>query len=114
MSYSQETGARSREIADEILRQLGGRQFLTMTGAHNLVALGTFLAFRLPGRGRYNYVQIELTPMDTYDVTFSKWNFNSYEKIRETKLYDVYWDQLVELFEERTGLYTTLYPRKKI
>ena len=66
-----------KEIANEILRQLGGYKFVAMTGARDILALDSGLRFRLPGGGGFtkngiNLVSIFLAPSDTYSVEFFK------------------------------------------
>src|SRR5574337_1560381 len=62
--------------AEIILEQLGGRRFVKMTGASLLMDGGTYLSFRLPGKNfckqDINYVRIELTPMDVYNMVFCR------------------------------------------
>ena len=94
------------EIANTILAQLGGRQFTSMTGAKNLVATQSGLHFKLPlglaAKG-ITSVLVVLDPSDTYTVTV--------HNVRGTAVasYDnTYCDQLRGLFEEVTGLRTSL------
>lgn len=92
-------------IAKTILQQLGGGRFAAMTGAHTFVDTGRGLSFRLPNR-TINLVTVTLTPMDEYDMTFSRIRAG---QVKEVKKYDgVYCDQLQSLFTEATGLYTHL------
>lgn len=126
-------------IAQTILAQLGGNQFVTMTGANHLVASSNGLYFRI-GRNatKCNLVKIELTANDTYTMQF--WNqpreaniytilVNCYEKgmteeqtrarieaarkrsePKVLRQYDeVYCDQLQDLFTEYTKLRTSLF-----
>ena len=98
-------------IATEILNQLGGSRFVAMTGAKHLAVTGTGngLAFQLPRRfakSGINAVRIELLPSDTYQVKFIKFTSTSIKTVAE---YDgIYCDQLVDLFERETGLFTHL------
>ena len=105
---------RDKELAAEILRQLGGNRFLAMTGAKNLFAhpekegqLGG-LSFKLPKFAgvKVNYVKIILTPLDVYHVSFGRVYGSKFTVISEHS--DVYCDQLASLFEKETGLYTHL------
>jgi hypothetical protein len=101
---------RNVEVANTIVEQLGGRKFLTMTGARNLTAIPDGLSFRLPNRfakNGINAVKIILTPMDTYTVTFSrifKVTLCSEISVHE----DVYAEDLQGLFTSTTGLDTRL------
>lgn len=99
------------QIANTILKQLGGRKFEIMTGASKFVALDSGLRFRLPGAGGFtksgiNLVTITLNSLDTYDVSF--------ERLRGTKITPisksdgVYCDTLRDIFTDATGLSTSL------
>lgn len=64
----------STEVAETILKQLGGDRFIAMTGARNFLADGNALRFRLPSnfaKRRINAVRFTLNGTDTYDVVFS-------------------------------------------
>jgi hypothetical protein len=100
-------------VANTILAQLGGNRFRAMTGASNLVGSPDGrgqLSFRLPGKGfarnGINLVIITLETSDTYTVEFKRiWG----TKIKKVNKYeDVYCDMLREIFEEETGLRTSL------
>jgi hypothetical protein len=99
-------------VAHVILDQLGGKRFLSMTGAKNLAetadALGG-LAFRLPSRfakNGINAVKITLDYSDTYVVKFLKIGSSKLTVVAQHDM--VYCDQLAEIFESETGLYTHL------
>lgn len=99
-------------VAHVILDQLGGSRFVAMTGAKNLAetadALGG-LAFRLPSRfakDGINAVKITLDYSDTYIVKFLKIGKTKLTVVSQHDM--VYCDQLVDLFEQQTGLYTHL------
>ena len=106
------------QIAQTILEQLGGRRFIVMTGAKNLVALSDSpalrggLGFTLPAGGcftrdRINRVFIELTPADLYRVRVFKRGTGPMP--HELPGRDgVYCDQLRAAFTELTGLETSL------
>jgi len=126
---------RNQEIANTILRQLGGNKFVAMTGAKQFVAIENGLRFRI-GRNatQTNMIRITLRGDDTYKMEFIRIGSmpNSYaimqkskdrddfmrkleaaEKRAEPKVlqeYDgIYCDQLQELFTEYTHLYTRLF-----
>jgi hypothetical protein len=101
----------AHSVAKTILEQLGGRRFIAMTGARNFIDTGNGLSFRLPGSGGFikngiNVVRIDLTPNDTYNVTFSRLRGSKDTVI--SKHDDVYADSLREVFESETGLATSL------
>jgi len=100
--------------ANEILHQLGGRRFIAMTGARNIMHDEGALIFSLPGRrfcrDGINRVKIALNGLDLYDLTFSKianrrGTFTVKEVYKET---GVYFDQLQAVFTAQTGLNTHL------
>ena len=98
------------EIARTILEQLGGRKFVTMTGAKDFLSLKSGgLQFKLPSRFAnqgINFIRIRLTPNDLYEVEFGK-VFRLNYTIIETHN-DVYFDELQSLFTRVTGLDTHL------
>jgi len=99
------------EIAQTILQQLGGRRFVVMTGARNLVGLSQGLGFKLPSgfaRNGINYVRITLDPSDTYTVEFMKIPRGKYEAVPVRSVSGVYDDGLQQLFTSETGLDTNL------
>lgn len=101
-------------VANTILAQLGGRRFLAMTGARNLVGGNNTLSMQLPGNARYdgkrvNGVMITLTPADTYtvDAVFVRTS-PQYSRNIVASRDDVYCDNLREVFTRLTGLATSL------
>lgn len=98
-------------IAQTILQQLGGRRFVTMTGAKDLLGSENSLLFRLPERfalNGINKVRVTLDRMDTYTITFLKCNFRKHEFQIVAEHTDIYFDQLQAVFTEVTGLDTSL------
>jgi len=92
-------------IATTIRDQIG-RPALFMLGAKNLMAHQSSLSFRIRGSSKVNYVKVTLNGNDLYDMEFGKvWGHN-YTIKAEAK--DVYADQLHDLIETNTGLYTRL------
>ncbi len=99
------------DIAKTILEQIGGRQFLTMTGANRLAYDHNSLSFRLPMKGKNgaNLVRVTLTPADTYTVKFTFVRSLTLRTVGEFT--DVYAEDLRGLFESKTGLATSLTRR---
>jgi hypothetical protein len=108
------------EIARTILNQLGGNKFLVMTGAKNLMALDNGLKMTLPkNMSKANRLEIKVNGMDLYDIRFyhftePKVDFKTMEyheaKTKEIQSFkDIYCDQLQEIFESATGMYTKLF-----
>ena len=96
-------------IAKTILKQLGGNKFAVMTGAKNFVDCGDALSMRI-GRNKTssNYLKITLNMMDLYDVRFSRVSPKGGER-SVTEYNNIFNDQLVEVFEKHTGMYTKLF-----
>lgn len=114
----------SKQIAETILRQLGGNRFIAMTGAKNLVSLGNGLMFKFGSgaKNRINRVRITLNGKDLYDVEFlkdkrtldpvlseilGKKKYRTEPMVLSTHN-DIYFDMLQELFTRETGFYTSL------
>lgn len=99
---------RKKEIAETIYQQLGSGKFATMTGAKNFVYTNTGLQFSIGRNSRgINRVIIDYNQStDLYDIEFGKVRKYEYKKIK--KYEGVYADQLVKIFEETTGMHTTL------
>lgn len=96
-------------VATVILEQLGGKRFLVMTGARHLLARPSALSFRLPSnfaRDGINHVHVELTALDLYDVTFSR--YRGLDLIGQVKVNDIDCEQLRPIFTETTGLSLSL------
>ena len=114
-------------VASEILAQLGGREFIAMTGAKNLrTDDGDNLIMTLPrNQSGANRLEIKLDyGTDTYDVRFFKYTPKKLkvnhkeltaewieEKTKEIKKFTgIYCDQLREIFTQVTG-FDTHMPR---
>ena len=95
----------AHEVAQEILKQLGGKRFLVMTGSSKLVADKNLLGMKLARNSSgANYLKIKLNGLDLYDIEFISIRGASFNVKHEFN--DIYNDQLVSIFEETTGLYT--------
>ena len=100
------------EVAKTILEQLGGRKFLVMTGAKNLIGGEHHLSMKLPGNARCNGkicsgVRITLDPSDTYTIEAFVVRKLEYTVLDTHS--DVYCDNLAEVFTRMTGLATRLF-----
>lgn len=113
----------TRTVAKEILAQLGGKQFLMMTGCKDLVGDENSLRMRLAkNKSRANFLQITLGGDDLYEMRFFYYREGRYkvlhkegkvveipEKEEEVKRFEgVYCDMLYSLFTEVTGLETRM------
>ena len=110
------------EIAKEILRQLGGRRFMVMTGAKDFCSEkgANWIEFKI-GRNasKANFIKITLTgnddyTMEFYKVSWPRWNpkkaeFTEYKKKLIKQIDGLYCDMLADTFTEETGLYTRLF-----
>lgn len=103
-------------VASIIYQQLGAGRFTVMTGAKNFSDEGNLLRFHLPAnfaKNGINMVIITLDPSDTYTVEFIK-RGNLSKKTLSRKITQVakhegvYGDMLRSLFEQETGLSTSL------
>ena len=96
-------------VAEEILSQLGGNRFRVMVGAKNFAGTDNSLRMRI-GRNKTssNYLKITLNMMDLYDVRFSRVSPKGGER-SVTEYNNIFNDQLVEVFEKHTGMYTKLF-----
>lgn len=99
-------------VALTILCQLGGNQFVAMTGARNMLVFPTGLKFSIPSHmanNKINTVQVTLNGDDLYDVDFLKVNMQKQINTVVSAHRGIYCDQLRELFERETGLRTSLF-----
>ena len=97
------------QVAETILQQLGGNRFIAMTGARNFVGRPASLTFALPGRmttNGANRVVVELTSDDLYTVEFLRVRGLNLSIVGEVS--GVYADSLRAVFEQATGLRTSL------
>ena len=90
---------------EQTIQQLGGIGPLrAMVGANNFIRRGeNSMSFRFKGSRRMNYFQITLNAMDTYDLEFGQIRKAGY--VERKNLEGIYADQLIETFEETTGLH---------
>jgi hypothetical protein len=96
------------QVAKEILRQLGGSRFITMTGAKNLASTENSLTFKISSRNKSkaSHIKIKLNSFDVYEMYFMKVvKYN----VKDVGFADnIYADQLQTVFTDRTGLHTSL------
>lgn len=97
-------------VAQTIIKQLGGiGRLKTMIGAYD-ISYDSFskrgaLLFKFRGSSRCNYCKITLDALDAYDLEFGKVKLGpkpSYKIV--SKHNDIYFDQLIDVFESETGL----------
>lgn len=96
-------------VANIILAQLGGSARLTsMIGAKCFTGTDSSLSFRFSARASNgsNTFRVTLDPSDTYTLEFLSVRGSSL-KVKYT-VSEVYADDLIRIFEEKTGLYLSL------
>ena len=94
----------SQQIARTIFEQMGGLGRLkAFVGGHTFVSDGDSASFKFKGSKVANYMKVTLTPLDTYNVELGKIWGQKYTVKKE--LDNVYFDQLVSIFEDTTKLY---------
>lgn len=99
------------QVAKIILAQLGGGRFISMTGAKNLIGFDDALSFQLSStmtKNRANRVCITLGADDLYKVEFSRYSPSALKSQQIECIEGLYADQLRDIFEDRTGLATSL------
>ena len=100
----------SHVVPNEILRQLGGNRFVVITGAKDFVGSKISLSMTLPHGAKGNRLKITLNGNDLYDLKLQ--NYRNL-KLKDISLVsDVFVENLLDVFEAMTGLYTTLTVRK--
>ena len=98
------------QVAKTILSQIGGGA-LYMIGAKNKIAVdeqrgGVQFRTGRTAAGKANFVQIVLTGADLYNIVFKRIHGMSIKAVAEYK--GMFADQMNELIERETGLYTSL------
>jgi hypothetical protein len=101
--FLEQGGEIDYNVANTIISQLGGFKRLKMfTGANNFVAYPNGVSFKIKSKS-VNYVKIILNSMDLYDLTFAKISGDKLINVKEFN--GIYNDQLVDIFENTTGMY---------
>lgn len=91
--------------ANEILNQLGGKKFISMTGA-TCYSDGNTLVSKFKGSKVANIMYITLNENDLYNVKICKFKGTDIRTVKEVN--GAYNDMLKPLFEETTGLRASL------
>ena len=114
---------KDKEVAEIILEQMGGNHFVVMCGIKDMVYGhnengDSWLRMKLPRNGsKANLLRITLNGKDLYDMEFLKvsypkmkkdFTFSDYKETEVAVFEDVYCDQLAEIFEQTTKMYTKL------
>ncbi len=105
----------AKEIVQTIYAQLGGNKFITMTGAKlsystnhkEQPVLNCALPSDLSIKNRINLVAITYNiGLDLYELTFSNTRLTTNKVIKQIN--EVYAEDLIQFFEQETGLYCYL------
>lgn len=103
------------EIAETIITQMGGIcRLVKFTGAYNFRDYGNGLSFRFNNvtNIKINYFKIVYDEgEDLYNLEYGFIKGLNYKKVKG--MTGIYFDQLMDVFEYETGMYLTLFPRKK-
>lgn len=106
-------------IAETILNQMGGHQFIVMTGVKQLIEDGNTLRMTLPkNASKANRLWVTLDNDDTYTMYFFKltagrlnkktFTFSEYKEVEIYKISGIYFNQLQDIFTKVTGMYIYL------
>lgn len=100
----------TQQIAKQILAQLGGPAFITMTGTNSFIADEPNRQLKMKLRqnqSRAKWLQITLDQNDTYTMHFFRFNADWTVKTIQY-IEGVYADKLRDIFTNITGLDTKL------
>ncbi len=90
-----------------VIQQLGGGRFIAMTGAKDFFIGPKGVVFKIGRNSKgVNYVRINLNSMDTYDVEFLQ--VRKFKEKVKSEAKGIYADMLRDVFEQHTGLRTSL------
>lgn len=107
-AMTNQTTETSHAVATEILNQLGGNRFATMTGSKHFGAGENSLSMKLSrNKANAQYLTITLNGLDLYDMQFVTIK-RSFEVIVKEERSNVYAEDLQAIFTNITGLYTKL------
>jgi len=99
--------AMSKSQASELLKQLGGNKFISMTGAKNLTFSGLGLVMQIGKNSKgVTHVRFKLSSKDLYDIDFLSIRGSNVKTKSKEK--GVFVDQLGKIFKKNTGLKTGL------
>ena len=94
---------RDKEIAKNILIQLGGRAKLNMmTGAYDFYAVPSGVVFKIKNK-KANFIRITLNAKDLYNISIGRIHGSSFKIIVEAN--DLYDDMLIPVIEKYTGMF---------
>lgn len=94
-------------VAKQIYNSIGGKA-LYMLGAKHLAGDKNSLSFKISGSPKWKYIKVALNSKDLFDITFKTWRKKDLSDIKQHTVHDVYIDNLHQIIEKETGLYTKL------
>ncbi len=98
----------NRYVAQTIFDQLGAYVFKIATGAHHFSHTYNSLKFWFQDCNKADVCRITLNGLDLYDIEFFKSKATEPEDTTVKTYENIYCDQLTDLFEDFTGLRTSL------
>lgn len=106
----------AEHIAHTILYQLGSqRRLVVFCGAKDFMYLpegGVQFSIGKGAKRGVKKVVIKLNANDLYDLSFGHVCRKTFEWVEVSSAKDIYNDMLMDVFEEHTGLFLTLSPRR--
>jgi hypothetical protein len=106
-----ERAAEQKEIAQTIMGQLGGNQFILLTGTKKVFISGNGVGIHIgQNPKRVTFVRVTLTDDDLYTIESVRVRKGEYTTLQSHA--GVYADMLQDLFEEMTGLFVTFNRRR--
>jgi len=98
------------QIAETIVKQMGGFGRLgAMVNGRDFVTLENGgVQFTFSGKRGMNKCVIKLDADDTYTMEFWYYNKRTYDIKKVWEMSGMYWDMLIPVFEQETGLYLSL------
>ena len=95
----------NKNVAAQILHQLGGKRFIAFTGAKNIGVDSKSLTFKIGRNSKsISHIKIYHNMMDLYDVEFIRVRGTSMKVVK--KVNDVYAEDLQNIFSKYTGMAT--------
>lgn len=108
------TKQESKEIAQTIINQLGGKEFVVLTGSNGFIIHESGVSFRVGANPKkISHCTITLNSGDLYNLIFysTQYSENGQSLKNETELTDIFCEDLKDVFESKTGLYVSFKPR---
>jgi len=106
-----DTSEKNRKIAQTINSQIGNKAFYLLGALNKAYGVNeenqTYLSFKIRGSKKVSHIRITyLEGIDLYKTEFLKCRKDTIKTVSEFS--EIYCDQLREIIEKETGLYTSL------